>query len=220
MIEKVSSDIKKDIPETEAKAVSVLLDFVSRSADSVIQREWIKTFSQRINVGEDAVWMEFKKKRKNKLFKNISGGDGNNIPAASVVQDRKIGMSLEENLLNLMLKDRGLAEKIQDDIFSDAKCIKVFKMLASGRSEAEILDSLPESDSKWFASVALSSVECNNAEEVFNAVLKDINTEKLKKRRKELEKEIILMSAGKIALDNKKQEEYNKLTLLLKGSGK
>ena len=217
MIERVSLDIKKNVPETKAKAVSVLLDFVSRSGDNVIQREWIKTFSQQINVDEDAVWREFKKKQRSKLFKNVSAGGEKSIVIA---EEKKIGLSLEENLLNLMFRDRNLVEKITEDVFSDIRCSKIFAMITSGRNEAEILDSLSENDSKWFTDITLSPIEYNNAEEIFNAILKDMHTEKLKKRRKELEKEILLMSAGKIAVDNKKQEEYNKLTVQLKGSGK
>ena len=217
MIGRVSSDIKKNIPETKAKAVSALLDFVSRSADNVIQREWIKTFSQHINVDEEAVWRELKKKQRNKLLKNVSAVGENKIFAAD---EKKIGLSLEENLLNLIMRDRKLIENIAEDIFTDIRCSRIFSMLASGHDEAGILNSLSENDSEWFTAVTLSPIEYNNIEEVFNTILKDINAEKLKRRRKELEKEIILMSTGQAAVDSGKQEEYKKLTALLKGSGK
>ncbi|MCL2145545.1 MAG: DNA primase [Endomicrobia bacterium] len=218
MIERVSADIKKNVPETKAKAVSVLLDFVSKSGDDIIRREWIKILSQHINVDEDAVWREFKKKQRSRLLKNLSAGkEENNI---TLKEEKKIGLSLEENLINIILRDKTLAENVTEDIFTDIRCSKIFGMIMSGMGEAEISNSLSENDLEWFSGITLSPIEYNDVNEVFNALLKDINTEKLRKRRKELEKEIILMSAGEIAVDGKKQEEYKKLTLLLKGSGK
>ena len=220
MIDRVSSGIKKNIPETKAKAVSILLDFVSKSGNSVIQREWIKTLSQHLNTDEEAVWREFKKKQKSKLSKYVADIADNNTGIQGVVKEERIDFSLEENLLNLVLSDRNFVSHIPQDSFNDARCSKVYGMIAEGLSEAEILNSLSKNDADWFTALTFSAIEYSNTEEVFKTVLKEIDTDKLEKKRKELEKEIVLMSDGKMPVDNKKQEEYKKLTTLLKGSRK
>ncbi len=66
MIERVlgglSSDGIKNSPEIKAKSVSALLNFAARSSNSIIQREWIRDIAQHVNVDEEAVWREFKKR--------------------------------------------------------------------------------------------------------------------------------------------------------------
>jgi DNA primase len=219
MINRAAANVKANVPETKAKAVSFLLDFAARSGDSIVQREWVKSISQHINVDEEAVWREFKKKRRAKMTKYAPVSA---VSENSIVKEKKIDLSLEENLLNLILKDKTLLESVPENSFNDARCAKVCSMLADKRSESEILNSLPESDAEWFTSLTLSPIEYNNTKETFAALLKDINTNKLKKRRLELQKEVLLVTRkeDKTEKDNEIIEEYKKLTALLKGSGK
>jgi DNA primase len=128
-------------------------------------------------------------------------------------------MSLEENLLNLILNNRSYIERVDLDFFQDARCRKVYSLLVSGLSDAEILNELSQQETEWFSELALNAIEYNDINEAFSIILKDMEEERHKNRRRELEKEILLMTEGKKEKDNILFEEYKKLTALLKGSG-
>jgi len=217
MTERVSSGIKRNIPETKAKAVSALLEFIARSGNAIVQREWIKSISQSVNVDEDAVWREFKNMRR---FKTGSYTAGKNAAAAPDAKEKRQGVSLEEKLLEVILYDRNLMKLLSDEVFEDARCAKVYGLMVSGASDADILNSLGNNDANWFSELTIDDTEYVNAEESCRTILKDIETGRLKKKRQALEKEILLMTEGKTANDDKKIAEYKRLTTLLKGSGK
>jgi DNA primase len=203
-------------PESKAKAISLLLDFVSKSSNTIIQREWVKKIAQNINVDEDAVWKEFKKKQNLKL-EGYFNDDVKNLTSKSS-KDRKIAMSLEENLLNIILNNRDYISRVNADFFQDARCKKVYGLFSSGLSDAEILGELSQEESVWFSELTLNSREYGNINEAFSIILKDMEEYSHKKRRRQLEKEILLMTEGKKEKDNTLFEEYKKLTALLKGS--
>ncbi|MDR3195661.1 MAG: DNA primase [Endomicrobium sp.] len=204
-------------PETKAKAVSILLDFVSKSSNAIIQREWIKKISQHINVYEEAVWKEFKKER-NLKKKSYFNDDVKNL-TSEAVKSKKIAMSLEENLLNLILNSRDYVNRVGVDFSQDARCQKVYDLLASGLSDAEILNKLSPEEIVWFSELTLNSIEYNDVNKAFLNILRDMEEYSHKRRRQELEKEILLMTEGKKEKDDALFEEYKKLTVLLKGSG-
>lgn len=209
MIERVlgglSSDGRKNSPEIKAKVVSALLDFVARSTNSIIQREWIRNIAQHVGVNEEAVWGEFKKKRQ--------------LPV-KVKKDKKVLMSLEENLLNLILNNRDYIEKTDSSCFEDARCRKIFELTVSGLDTVGILNTLSEEDKNWFSELILNTIEYSDVGEAFGIILKDIDTGRLERKRQRLEKEVLLMSEGKKEKDEKMFDEYKKLIALLKGSGK
>jgi DNA primase len=201
-------------PSAKQRALEELLAFISKSRSEVIRREWVKKVSQNINVDEEIVWREFKKQR-------AAGLKSYKIESKAIdAVVKKIGLSLEENLLHLILADKSYIQKAAVDIFQSPKCAKVFDFLASGSSETDILNALCGQEKDWFASLTMSEIEYRNIESAFYTLLKDIETDKLKKKRSLLEKEIILMGAGKIPKDDAKINEYNNLTKKLKGSGK
>ncbi|MDR3275320.1 MAG: DNA primase [Endomicrobium sp.] len=210
------SGSKNNSPEIKAKAVLNLLDFVARSSNSIVQRECIKNIAQHINVNEEDVWKEFKKKQQLKFKRVLPDAKS----SASFFINKKISMSLEENLLNLILGDRNYIEKIDSDYFEDSRCKKVFELVALGLSDVEILNTLSNEDKSWFSELVLNAVEYSNIEEAFIIILKDIESCGLKNKRQKLEKEILLMSEGKKEKDEKILDEYKKLTALLKGSRK
>ncbi|MDR1696189.1 MAG: DNA primase [Endomicrobium sp.] len=212
MINRVSALVKGSTAEAKAKKVSLLLDFVLKSSNAVVRGEWIKKISQTLNVGEEDVWREFKKKQRTGL--KSYGGSGK-IPAENAVNKSGQSPSLEENLLNLMLTDRNYVSKVPSDCFKDLKCSKVYGLMASGVSEADILNSLSKEDAEWFSSLVMKQIEYKNADEAFKTVLKDMERRRLESRRKEL--------SGLIKAGNAKQEEiseFNKLNKQLKGSEK
>ena len=128
-------------------------------------------------------------------------------------------MSLEENLLNLILNNREYLERTGADFFQDARCQKIYGLLASGLSDAEILNELLPEETVWFSELTLNSIEYNDVNEAFLIILKDMEEHNHKRRRQQLEREILLMTEGKKEKDSALFEEYKKLTTLLKGSG-
>ncbi|MDR2436984.1 MAG: hypothetical protein LBD17_02805, partial [Endomicrobium sp.] len=85
--------------------------------------------------------------------------------------------------------------------------------------DAEILGELSQEETVWFSELTLNSVEYSNTNKAFSVILKDVEECFHKKRRRQLEKEILLMADGKKEKDNTLFEEYKRLTALLKGSG-
>jgi DNA primase len=65
-----------------------------------------------------------------------------------------------------------------------------------------------------------ATAKTGDLQEIFDSLYRDIHAEKLKNARKRLEKEILLMTDGKIPVDAEKIKEYNLLTSKIKGSGK
>jgi DNA primase len=209
---------KKDSPEIKARAISSLLDFVSKSSNAIIQREWIKNISQYVNVDEESVWKEFKKRKKLRL----QGYQGSTMESLTLndIKSKTVSMSLEENLINLILSNRDYIERVSGNYFKDTRCGNVFDLLVSGLSDAEILNALSQKDGNWFSELTLNAIEYDNIEEAFKMILRDIEFDILKKRRQQLEKEILLMSQGIKEKDASMFDEYKKLTALIKGSGK
>ncbi|MDR0820539.1 MAG: DNA primase [Endomicrobium sp.] len=224
MIERVlgglSSDGRRNSPEIKAKAVSALLDFVARSTNSIIQREWIRNIAQHVGVNEEAVWIEFKKKQRLKLRSYLQYDKNSAEQTVKVKKDKKVLMSLEENLLNLILDNRDYIEKTDSSCFEDARCRKIFELTVSGLDTVGILNTLSEEDKNWFSELILNAIEYSDVGEAFGIILKDIDTGRLERKRQRLEKEVLLMSEGKKEKDEKMFDEYKKLTALLKGSGK
>jgi DNA primase len=218
MITRVYGDNKEKSPEIKAKAVSQLLDFVAKSSNAIVQSEWIKNVSQYLNIGETIIYKEFKKKKALKLS-GYAKECGVNLNKKTY-KSKKVAMSLEENLLNIILNNREFIQRISVDYFFDARCKKVFELTILGLSDAEILNSLSQEDAIWFSELTLNNIEYSNINEAFNTILKDIELSLFKKRRALLEKEILLMTEGKKKKDDNLFDEYKKLTILLKGSGK
>ncbi|MCA6079287.1 MAG: DNA primase [Endomicrobium sp.] len=213
----LSSDGKKSSPEMKANAVSTLLGFISRSSNSIIQTEWVKCVAQHIGVNEEAVWIEFEKKQRLKLKGYLQVDKGLD---EQVVADKKVSMSLEENLLNLILNNRDCIEEINLDCFEDARCKKVFELITSGSSDSEILNVLPEEDGNWFAELTLNKIKYNDVKEALSIILKDIKIDRLERRRQQLKKEILLMETGEKEINKNVFNEYKELTIFLKGSRK
>jgi DNA primase len=211
---------KKNYPEIKAKAVSNLLDFVTKSSNIVVQREWVKNIAQCVNVNEEAVWEEFKKKQELKFKGYLNNSIRDLIPHISIAKNKKVSMSLEENLLNLVLSNNDYIERISSDCFKEIRCKKVFDLIVLGLKDAEILNTLSQEDKSWFSELTLNAIEYDNPEEAFIIILKDIEASRLEKKRQQLEKEIILMSDGKKEKNEKMFDEYKKLTSILKGSRK
>jgi DNA primase len=224
MIERVydglSSDGRKNSPEIKAKAVSALLDFVAKSSNSIIQMEWVRDIAQHVDVNEKAVWREFEKKHQLKPRDYLQYDKNSSEQVVKVKQDKKISMSLEENLLNLILNNRDYIEKTDSNCFEDERCRKIFELTVLGLNTVEILNTLSEDDKSWFLELILNTIEYSDIGEAFGIILKDIDNGRLERKRRQLEKEILLMIDGKKEEDKKMFDEYKKLTALLKGSGR
>ena len=99
------------------------MDFVEKNKNVIVQREYVKFIAQKLNIEEDVVWQEFKRKT---VFKT-------NIQEDKFVEkkDFKQKTSLEEKLLKFLLNisNRQYIKKVNKDCFSDSNCIAVYNML-------------------------------------------------------------------------------------------
>jgi len=213
--------------QDKAKAVSVLLDFVEKNKNIIVQREYVKFIAQKLNIEEDVIWQEFKRKT---TFKT-------KFKEETVVEkkDVKQKISLEEQLLRFLLdfNNRQYIKKLQKDFFTDSNCISIYNMLLENGniSIAQILSKINDKrQEQWFSKIAIVNEQTKAEDgknedsvelyETFNILCRDIEIERLNKERKLLEKEVLLMTEGKIKSDKDKINRYLKLTTQIKGSGK
>ncbi|MBQ1609536.1 MAG: hypothetical protein II090_01200, partial [Elusimicrobia bacterium] len=126
---------------------------------------------------------------------------------------------MEEKLLKFLLdiNNRQYVKKLEKDFFKDGNCITIYNMLLENEniSIAQILSKISDKrQEQWFSGIALVNEQINAGDgkdgneeksvelyEVFNILCRDIELERLKKERKILEKEVLLMTEGKIASD-------------------
>lgn len=217
MIDRVSAKYGTKTLQEKTKVVSDLLDFVAKNKNAIVQRDYIKQISQSLNLDEEVVWQEFKRKT---IFKA-------EVVSNNIEDKKKINkISLEEQLIAILLyKDnRYLTEKLTKDFFTNANCITVYNMLLNNNtiSVSEIMSKLDEKTAKWFSDIAIEDnrEEIKVSEEEFSILCKDIEIKRLRARRKNLEKEVLLMTEGKKEMDIQKIKEYKELTKEIKGSGK
>lgn len=214
--EEKKSDVKTS--HGKAAAVSALLDFVAKNKNNVIQRDYINNIAQSFNLDEEIVWQEFKRKTlgnsysvKENLFDKI--------------KDDKKRYSLEEQLIRFLLdiKNRQYVFKIKSDFFTLSNCMEIHNILLNKKdiTVAGILSKLDSKKAEWFSKLAMEgAADDQSSEECFNILCNDIEIRRLNKRRKTLEKEVLLMMEGKVAADPAKIKEYGLLTAQIKGSGK
>lgn len=228
VFDEIASKVNISLAQEKAKVVSRLLDFINKNENIIVQREYVRFIAQKLNIEEDIIWHEF---RRRYVFKT-------NIIENKIVENISIKtkFSLEEKLINFLLNicNRQYIKKLKENFFKDANCIVVYDLLLKKEniSTAQILSKLnDEKQKKWFSKVALinegivakdSKDNENSLEnyETFNVLCKDIELERQKKERKILEKEVLLMSEGKKEIDNSKIEKYRQLTAQIKGSRK
>lgn len=219
MIDRVAAGNDIKIPAAKAKAASVLLDFIIKNKNAIIQRDYIKEVSQRLNLEEEILWQELKKR---KIFKTEK------ITKQDLLiknTDGREDISIEDKMIKFLLQPecRIFVDKIKEGLLTSQRCIKVYGFLRGKKdiTAAEILSKLESADARWFSKLAIEAdSKPGDLEEIFGVLYKDIESEKIENRRKELEKEILLMSEGKTADNAEKIKEYKLLTSKIKGSGK
>ena len=221
------STINIKTAQGKAKAVALLLDFIEKNKNIIVQREYIKFIAQKLDIEEDVIWQEFKRKT---IFKT-------NVKEENFVEqkDLKSKTSLEEKLLKFLLdiNNRQYIKKLKENFFTDSNCITIYNMLLEDEniSIAQILSKINDKrQEQWFSKMAIVNEQINAEDgkkdnsielyETFNILCRDIETERLNKERKLLEKEVLLMTEGKIPSDKNKISRYIQLTTQIKGSGK
>ncbi len=231
IFDEIVSKVNISIAQEKAKAVSMLLNFINKNENIIVQREYVRFIAQKLNIEEDIIWQEFRKKY---VFKtNIIESKESKIVENIVIKTK---FSLEEKLINFLLNigNRQYIKKIKENFFTDANCIVIYDLLLKKEniSTAQILSKLnDEKQKKWFSKVALINEQINAKDnkdnknslenyETFNILCKDIELARQKEERKILEKEVLLMSEGKKEIDNSKIEKYRQLTAQIKGSRK
>lgn len=227
VVDRTLSKINIKTAQDKAKVVSVLLDFVEKNKNIIVQREYVKFIAQKLNIEENIIWQEFKRKT---IFKT-------NIAEDKFVEKNifKRKSSLEEKLLKFLLDYNGrqYVKKLKKDFFTDDNCVLIYNMLLENEniSIAQILSKIKDKkQEQWFSKIAIVSEQMKAEDgkekdsvelyEIFNILCKDIELEKLKKEIKLLEKEVLLMTEGKIQVDPVKMKKHLQLTAQIKGSGK
>ena len=227
VVDRVFSSINIKTAQGKAKAVVSLLDFVEKNKNIIVQREYIKFIAQKLDIEEDVIWQEFKRKT---VFKT-------NIKEENFVEKNSIKQktSLEEKLLKFLLENanRQYITKLKEKFFTDSNCVTIYNMLLEDKdiSIAQILSKINDKrQEQWFSKIALVNEQTKAEDgknkdsielyETFNILCRDIKIERLNKERKLLEKEVLLMTEGKIPSDKDKIDRYIQLTTQIKGSGK
>jgi len=202
-------------PENKSKFVKEMINTLIKIKDSVFRTEMVKYISEKIKIEESIILSEMRRatSRNIKMQKlNESLLDGLNISIKSI----------EEEIICLCLHHPNLIKYIQQELFTDERCIFVYpflvKMVEENLPLVKILDFLDESLSSWFTQLAFEEREYESPEESLDILLRDLNLQRQEIRRRQLEKEVIPMWEGKIPQDIRKIEEYQELTKLLKGS--
>lgn len=216
MIDRISAKYGTKTLQDKTKVVSELLDFVAKNKNAIVQRDYIKQISQTLNLEEEVVWQEFKRKV---IFK--AGVVKGNIE--KINKTKKI--DLEEQLIAVLLdkNNRDLIRNLKENFFTNSNCITVYNMLLNNSeiSVPEIMSKLDEKTAKWFLDITIeNNEETKISEEKFSILCKDIEIKRLEAKRKSLEKEVLLMTEGKKEMDLQKIKEYQDLTKEIKGSGK
>ena len=213
VFERIFSNTDKTSPQAKAKAVSNILNFVAKTKNVIVQREYIKYIARKLSV-EEEILLNKNSLKNNKIYINKT-------------EDKKIKEtdSLEEDMLKFLLKkgNRAFIKKLDNNFFTIKNCSDIYNLLSvnNNLSVAEILSKLDDKQAEWFSKIAMdSSFDNLDIEETFDTLYKDISLANLEKERKLIEKEVLLMLDGKIEADNEKISRYNKLTAKIKGSGK
>ena len=226
VFDSILSGNKIKTAQDKAKVVSTLLDFVEKNKNIIVQREYVKFIAQKMNIEEDVIWQEFKRKA---AFKT-------NYKEEILVDNKAVKQktSLEEKLLKFLLdiNNRQYIKKLQKDFFTDSNCVTIYNMLLENGniSIAQILSKINDKrQEQWFSKIAIVNEQINAEDgknedsvelyETFNILCRDIELERLNKERKLLEEEVLLMTEGKIKSDKDKINRYLKLTTQIKGSG-
>ena len=227
VVDRVLLNVNTNSAQGKAKAVVSLLDFVEKNKNIIVQREYIKFIAQKLDIEEDVIWQEFKRKT---VFKT-------NIKEENFVEKNSIKQktSLEEKLIKFLLEtgNRQYIKKLKENFFTDSNCITIYNMLLENEniSTAQILSKMNDKrQEQWFSKIAIVNEQTKAEDgkiedsielyETFNILCRDIEIERLNKERKLLEKEVLLMTEGKIPSDKKKIDRYIQLTTQIKGSGK
>ena len=210
-------NVDNNSPQAKAKAISVVLDFILKTKNIIVQREYIKYVAQMLSVEEELLLHELNKKN----LKNIKVQNKNNIINKKIKQQD----SLEEDMLKFLLQkgNRAFIKKLDSDFFSLKNCSEIYELLKADTtiSVAEILSKLDGQKAEWFSKLAIdNSFNKSDTDETFDTLYKDIFLANLEKRRKEIEPNVLLMLDGKIEADKELIKEYNMLAAKIKGSGK
>ena len=217
IVEDVFFNIDKNSPQAKARAISTVLDFVVKTKNIIVQREYIKYIAQKLSIEEELLLTELNKK----VLKSNNIQNKNNI----INKNTKQQDSLEEDMLKFLLEkgNRGFIKKLDNDFFMLKNCSEIYEMLKADNniSVAEIQSKLDGEKAQWFSKIAFdNSFEKSDKDETFDTLYKDIFLAKLEKRRKEIEPNVLLMLDGKIKDDPEQIKEYKKLTAKIKGSRK
>jgi len=205
-------DINK--PEQKSSLIKELLEMICKIKDSIVRYEMIKNISTKFDLKEEILLSEMHKiMRLNKL-------DFNSDFSKQSKKDIEI-FSAEEEIIYLCLYYPNLIKIVPEDIFSDERCIRIFKLISKNSDSiniAELVNSIDEDTSCWLRKLIFVERQYTQPELILKNLIKDLMFKKEEEKRRTLEIEIVPMLEGKIPVDLNKLDKYHKLTKVLKGT--
>ncbi|MDR0915295.1 MAG: DNA primase [Endomicrobium sp.] len=218
MIKKIYKEVSNNkmniSAEMKAQIIDKLISFISTTNNVIVSMEWISYIANYFDIDEKIIVNEYDRIKNGKHKQNLL-----NNHYIMQYKDKRVLMSLEENMLNLILNNRNYVKKLSCNVFNDTKCRKVFKLISIGFTEIEILNTLiTQSDKKWFSELIFNKIQYSNIDQAFMIMLQDIKKNKIKEKMILMMKKLSLMTES-----NKDKEmllEYTKLLKILKNPGK
>ena len=214
---------KVDIRSTEGKiyVAKDVLPTIARLKNAIEQREELKKISQRLSLDEESLLIELEK------IKTRTPGEAG--LENMVVQDSLGVEKAQRELLQLMLTEPGVIEKIKDEIgpadFSvlDLAVIaeEIFKLspYAGENLAAKIIDSLEnEKLSQLISRLILEDKKYSEIDRTTRGLIKNIKEHNMKQRYTRLEEEVKNMLDRNEQPPQETLREYKELIQALKGS--
>ncbi|MFH1238764.1 MAG: DNA primase [bacterium] len=214
---------KVDIRSTEGKiyVAKDVLPTIARLKNAIEQREELKKISQRLSLDEESLLIELEK------IKTRTPGEAG--LENMVVQDSLGVEKAQRELLQLMLTEPGVIEKIKDEIgpadFSvlDLAVIaeEIFKLspYAGEDLAAKIIDSLEnEKLSQLISRLILEDKKYSEIDRTTRGLIKNIKEHSMRQRYARLEEEVKNMLDRNEQPPQETLREYKELIQALKGS--
>ncbi len=192
---------------------------ISKTSDEVLRSEWLRALSQRLQIPEDSLRMEFKKEM-DKKFRFRRPYDSNNGRENLKASAPKIEASpFERQVLCLMIKDPSLTAIASETHFMSPDARATWQALLSAESHlpgwpARLLENA--GSAKPLASELLMIAESMEGEDPKQELNRIFTRRHLEERLQELEGRIHSQKDGELHPDLRL--EYQKVLCELKGS--
>lgn len=221
----------KTTPEGKKEISALLLPYIKRIPNKILQAHWVQRLSSELGVEEEDIREELKKTKIEQEFSlpPISSKEIKEEEAKQKSREER----LEERVLAILLKEPDLLEKLKEDLrpFFSEKSLRVISLLEKAIKEKkenkkilEMIDEIQEKygfEDKEFLDYLIlkSEVELGEAPDIselekeIDSCLRELKFCKIKEKMKEISQEIKMAEEkGDLKTAEKLSEEFNKLS--------